>query len=632
MASLNTVIAVAAGAAVIGTTVLVACSKSKTTNDKKPVKIAKVESKSQVAAQTKPKKKKNKKANKDANAAAPSSSVPTAPKPVVVSPVNNDDEDDDEDDSDDDFVPAPKAKAVAPVPEAKGTKPAPVASSSSSSSKPAAAPAPAPAPAPTPAPVAVAPVAAATSSDSEGKKKKPKETPEQKAARLERQKAAKEAAPQTEVKPAAASNSSESSTNSNQGVYSASTNYVGLPTHPSSTSPVDGWAVVDKKKPKVVPPAPVAAEQPASATSTPTPVLEVLKTQVTVDAKKVGLIVGPKGKTLHMIQDLFQVEIITPKESPVIAPPAPTRPGIPPPVVTSVITVQGTSSDNLNKAVRAINDLCTKSYCVALEGPDFKEGFIAVPPKNISDIIGKGGVVRRAIETHTNVRVIIPPNVARDSIQPVRVTLAGHHQKVAEAKKIIHDIIDTYHSEVTHPGQVHEEMPHVPSALYNQIIGAKGSEIRHIQNSYKVSVYIPGPDTSHKSIVIVGEPRGVASAVTHINKIVEKATQDKQAAEIANDTWKDHEEEEDQGMSDPFLSQYVLPNKLQAARMEASTGVSVLSSGPEETIMTFDSLPTLAGRSYANSASGTTTAASTNGTKPHNAWASVLAPSASEGW
>ena len=654
MASINTIIAVAAGAAVLGTATLVLCGSnkkpSKNTHEKK---IPKVESKSQVVAPTKskPKKKKNKKATKDTivptSASAPKTTV------AVTQANNHDDEDDsdDDDDDDDDIVLASKSKK--PTATATTTKTAPVASSSSSSSS-SSSVKPIPAPVAAPAPVVVsapAPVAAATSTtslsttDGEGKKKKPKETPEQKAARLERQKLKDAANESKQTPPATAAAASNNKGSEGSGSLAPSNGYSAF-TPPGQNQaqqqPVDGWAVVDKKKPKVALPSTAAtADSTAAATADPAataaaaggvvvpaaPVLEVLKTQVTIDAKKVGLIVGPKGKTLHTIQDMFKVEIITPKEVVPIVPPVAPRPGVVPPVVTSVIIVQGTSSDSLNKAVRVINDLATKSYSAALEGPDFKEGFIAVPPNKISDLIGKGGAVRRAIETHTDVRMIIPPNVARDSVLPVRVALAGHHEKVSQAKIIINEILDTYHSSVTHPGQVHEELPHVPSALYNQVIGARGSEIKHIQNSYKVSVHIPNADTTHQSIIVVGEPKGVAGAVAHINKIVEKASLDKAAAEIANDAWKDRDQE-DQEPQEEWMAQYVRANKLQAAQLASTTPSSTLP-GPEETIMTFDSLPTLAGtRSYAGTA--TSSATNGNGAKVHSAWASVVAPP--EGW
>ena len=55
---------------------------------------------------------------------------------------------------------------------------------------------------------------------------------------------------------------------------------------------------------------------------------------------------------------------------------------------------------------------------------------------------------------------------------PVKVLIAGNKDKVQEAKDIITELTTYYHSDVTHPGQVHVEMDVNPS-MYNNIIGSK---------------------------------------------------------------------------------------------------------------------------------------------------------------
>ena len=128
--------------------------------------------------------------------------------------------------------------------------------------------------------------------------------------------------------------------------------------------------------------------------------------------------------------------------------------------------------------------------------------------------------------------------MSRDHVLPVRVSIAGNVDKVQEAKNIITELTKYYHTSVTHPGQIHAEI-FVPQTMYNYIIGARGSEIKQIQNNFKVSVYIPNVDSVTKSVVVVGEPEGVKAAEKHIQKIIDLATADREAAEKMADSWVD---------------------------------------------------------------------------------------------
>lgn len=128
--------------------------------------------------------------------------------------------------------------------------------------------------------------------------------------------------------------------------------------------------------------------------------------------------------------------------------------------------------------------------------------------------------------------------MARDHVLPVRVSIAGNVDKVQEAKNIITELTKYYHTSVTHPGQVHAEIC-VPQTMYNYIIGARGSEIKQIQNNFKVSVYIPNVDSVTKNVIVVGDPEGVKAAEKHIQKIIDQATADREAAEKMADSWVD---------------------------------------------------------------------------------------------
>lgn len=128
--------------------------------------------------------------------------------------------------------------------------------------------------------------------------------------------------------------------------------------------------------------------------------------------------------------------------------------------------------------------------------------------------------------------------MSRDHVLPVRVSIAGNVDKVQEAKNIITELTKYYHTSVTHPGQIHAEI-FVPQTMYNYIIGARGSEIKQIQNNFKVSVYIPNVDSVTRSVVVVGEPEGVRAAEKHILKIIDLATAERDAAEKMADSWVD---------------------------------------------------------------------------------------------
>merc|ERR1712137_675364 len=93
--------------------------------------------------------------------------------------------------------------------------------------------------------------------------------------------------------------------------------------------------------------------------------------------------------------------------------------------------------------------------------------------------------------------------------------------------EVINDIAKYYHHEITHPGQVHEEMDDVEEEHYRFIIGPQGSQMRHIQNSYEVRVYIPRKDKNGKftagreKVLVVGEHESVSRATKYIRKQIE---------------------------------------------------------------------------------------------------------------
>ena len=98
--------------------------------------------------------------------------------------------------------------------------------------------------------------------------------------------------------------------------------------------------------------------------TTPALPADYVSTPVTVEAKKIGVIIGPKGETLHAIQKAAEVEITTPKSDRDTTGPV-------------IVTVAG-PAEGVKKAIKAIKELVEKGYSKLIAGDDFNEGSITV--------------------------------------------------------------------------------------------------------------------------------------------------------------------------------------------------------------------------------------------------------------
>lgn len=332
-------IVLAAGATAIAVLSVISCTRGggKEKNDQSEKLEKKTEKKSKKVDDEKveiPEKsnvgkseKKNKKVEKES---APSSTVSPAPtSPTPTPPVTSTNQQ-----SKVKAAPATQAPAPvkAPVAPAKDVEPVKVAAKVST-------------PEVTPEPV----VATSEASD---KKKKVKETPEQKAARLERQKKRKEEA--------------EASAQPESAPETERVEFV------SRVPPTDVWEVVDKKKQKpkkqpVTPTAPTGATPSGSTVEVPSAPAapEQTTSKLTVDPKKIGIIIGPKGATLRSIQELTEATINMPKAD------RDTN------AKSASITIVG-SADAVQNATNIIIELCTKGYSTRLEGENFQESHLSV--------------------------------------------------------------------------------------------------------------------------------------------------------------------------------------------------------------------------------------------------------------
>lgn len=295
--------------------------------------------------------------------------------------------------------------------------------------------------------------------------------------------------------------------------------------------PFDGWAVVEdkrKSKPKKAdsddeasPDAPeveeVKADEPQEP---PAPVVETVTEEFVVDAKKLGLLIGPKGITKIAIQEASGATINMPKtekES------------------SGNVTISVTGpAEAVKKALHASNELIAKGYATLIAADDFQESYVAVHHKYLPDIIGKAGSVIRALNNHTGVKITVPAAAKTPGpdgrIPKVKIGLAGQREKVSLTRALIKELTKYYVTPITHPGQTYAELD-IPKSYYNYIIGSKGSEIKHIQNNYKVSVHIPDADSVNPNIVVVGTPEAVEQTKKHIEKVIERVD----AAQVARE-------------------------------------------------------------------------------------------------
>ena len=305
-----------------------------------------------------------------------------------------------------------------------------------------------------------------------------------------------------------------------------------------------------------------ASVEAATIAPTPAPVLTM---EVTFEARRVGVIIGPKGATLHAIEAATGAHITIDKgnkdkdgkadEDPVTA------------------TISG-PEESLKPAKKAIEELASKGYCRLLGGDDFIESHVTISARTRSELFSAGGAVLKSLQKKLAVRINFPPQPARPQTtlgaraprdqSPTKVTIAGPKDGVFGAKAALKEMALYHHTELTHPGWTHKEMS-VPQHMYNVIIGPRGSEIKHIQANFKVQVYIPDAD-SDQGVLVVGEPTGVEQAARYIDKIVDAAVQAAQVAAEAVDkaVWEDPVDKEAEEPQPEWMDQFDYAKRREA--------------------------------------------------------------------
>lgn len=296
------------------------------------------------------------------------------------------------------------------------------------------------------------------------------------------------------------------------------------PAEPTWQTPVEEeeWndVVVSKKKnkrPKAPKPAAAAAAPSSALTSTDT---------VTVDAKKIGIIIGPKGATMISIQAATgcTLDINAPDKDAKVSGPAP----------KATVAIAGPDKESCFRAKQAITELATKGYAKLLQADGFGEFSIQVHPRMLSEIVGPGGKCIQALQKTLDVKVSIPPTewkpnqVHVGKVKMCNVGIAGSKENSKLCKEAIKQLIEYHHSEVTHPGFIHEEI-YVPQEFFHCVIGPRGSEIKHIRGNYKVDMFMPNADSNTENVVVVGKQSNVDKAISYIQLLMDRDTEQRDA-------------------------------------------------------------------------------------------------------
>ena len=279
------------------------------------------------------------------------------------------------------------------------------------------------------------------------------------------------------------------------------------------------WTTIAETKKDRKSKRPVAATTPnpnsaAAAASTET---------VTVDVKKIGIIIGPKGATLKGLEEATgcKLDVNAPSKDDSRA-------------TTASVTLTADKKEALVAAKNAIRELTSKGYATILQSDNFGENFISVHPRYLNEIVGPSGQTIKALQTTLDVKITIPPTdwkpntVQVGQVKMVKVGIAGSKEGIAQCKQAIEGLMRFHHSEISHPGMIHQEV-YVPSEFFHCIIGTRGSEIKHIKGNYKVQVYMPNEDSITENVLVVGKSNNVEKAISYIQTLMDRDAQQREA-------------------------------------------------------------------------------------------------------
>jgi len=272
-----------------------------------------------------------------------------------------------------------------------------------------------------------------------------------------------------------------------------------------------------------------AAGASASAESTKVSVT------VTIDASRVGIIIGPKGATMNLIQEKTgtKLDVNAPKldEKAASNQFRPVAGGRSKSTAKATVVISEGTAEGQKAAKKTILELADRGYATLLQAEGFGESSVSVHPRFLSEIVGTGGKIIKAIQSELDVKLTIPktewtPKTLQiGNVDPsVRVGIAGDSPaNVKKAKQVIKDICSYHHHEITHPGLIHQEV-FVPQEFFHCVIGTRGSEIKHIRGNYNVEVYMPSTESwcVTDNVICVGKSNEVEKAISYIKLLMDR--------------------------------------------------------------------------------------------------------------
>lgn len=301
----------------------------------------------------------------------------------------------------------------------------------------------------------------------------------------------------------------------------------------------EAWETIPKKsKKKKNSGARKQQQAEAGATASAAATESKVTVSVTINASRVGVIIGPKGATMNAIQEKTgtKLDVNAPKPDekasggnanqfrPVVG-------GRSKNTTKATVVISEGSPEAQQAAKKAILELADRGYATLLQAEGFGESSVAVHPRFLSEIVGTGGKIIKAIQSELDVKLTIPKtewtpkSVQIGNVEPsVRVGIAGDSPaNVKQAKQVIKDICAYHHHSITHPGMVHQEV-FVPQEFFHCVIGTRGSEIKHIRGNYNVDVYMPSGDSWSvtENVICVGKPNDVEKAISYIKLLMDR--------------------------------------------------------------------------------------------------------------
>jgi hypothetical protein len=252
-----------------------------------------------------------------------------------------------------------------------------------------------------------------------------------------------------------------------------------------------GWVTAGKKKKKKQPRGGYDANAAKAGQSS----------TYAVVAKKIGIIIGPKGTTLRAIEARSGCKIQLPE----------TRNDSRKEVT---VTLTGSSQERqLGKTI--IKELVELGFSPKLK-PGMKMHTVSVSVSLLPVLRGNKFAALKALEEDGNVKMSIPEKIS-GSAKSVRVKVAGATRGIEKTKKSLTQLNLYYHSEATHPGYVHKELYNCNLPL---LVGPRGQTIKSIQGDTKAKVYTPNSASANQNVVLVGTKAQVVKALAQVQRVL----------------------------------------------------------------------------------------------------------------